>query len=190
MKIDLLFSFFSFIINAERQVTAVHKTSAKEIALGGVFAALAVVIMCLGGLIPIATFVCPMLCMVILQLIRKLCGNRIAWAWYAAVAILSVLLGPDKEAAAVFVFLGYYPIIKPKMDRLKPSWIWKGIYFNGVILLLYRLLIYLFGMDQVAAEYRELGTVLTAVLLLLGNLCFFLFDRVLTRFGSRRKRRG
>jgi hypothetical protein len=167
-----------------------HKTNAKQIAMGGVFAALAIVIMCLGGLIPIATFVCPMICMLILHLIRKLCGNRIAWAWYGVVALLSVLLGPDKEAAAVFVFLGYYPIIKPKIDRIKPGWLWKGIYFNAVILLLYQLLIYLFGMDQIAAEYRELGKVLTVVVLLIGNLCFFLLDRVLTQFGRRRKRRG
>ena len=167
-----------------------HKTNAKQIAMGGVFAALAIVIMCLGGLIPIATFVCPMICMLILHLIRKLCGNRIAWAWYGVVAILSVLLGPDKEAAAVFVFVGYYPIIKPKIDRIKPGWLWKGIYFNAVILLLYQLLIYLFGMDQIAAEYRELGKVLTVVVLLIGNLCFFLLDRVLTQFGRRRKHRG
>ena len=167
-----------------------HTTNAKQIAMGGIFAALAIVIMCLGGLIPIATFVCPMICMLILHLIRKLCGNRIAWAWYGVVAILSVLLGPDKEAAAVFVFLGYYPIVKPKIDRIKPSWFWKAIYFNAVILLLYQLLIYLFGMDQIAAEYRELGKVLTVVVLLIGNLCFFLLDRVLTQFGRRRKRRG
>jgi hypothetical protein len=167
-----------------------HKVNAKQIAMGGVFAALAIVIMCLGGLIPIATFVCPMICMLILHLIRKLCGNRIAWAWYGVVAILSVLLGPDKEAAAVFVFLGYYPIIKPKIDRIKPGWLWKGIYFNAVILLLYQLLIYLFGMDQIAAEYRKLGKVLTVVVLLIGNLCFFLLDRVLTQFGRRRKHRG
>jgi len=32
--------------------------------------------------------------------------------------------------------------------------------------------------------------VLTVVVLLIGNLCFFLLDRVLTQFGRRRKRRG
>mgnify|MGYP003308319277 CR=1 FL=1 len=166
------------------------RTNSKNMAMGGVFAALAVVIMCLGGLIPIATFVCPMICMVMLQLICRLCGNRIGWAWYGCIALLSVLLGPDKEAAAVFVFLGYYPIIKPKMDRLKPSWLWKGVYFNAAILLLYLLLIHLFGMDKIAEEYAQLGTVLTIVLLLAGNLCFFLLDRVLSRFGRRRKCRG
>lgn len=167
-----------------------RRNSAKEIALGGVFAALAVVIMCLGGLIPVATFVCPMISMVMLQLICRLCGDRIGWAWYGCVAILSALLGPDKEAAAVFVFLGYYPIMKPKMDRLRPSWLWKGVYFNAVILLMYQVLIYLFGMHELAGEYAQLGVILTIVLLLAGNLCFFLLDMVLFRFGRRRKNRG
>ena len=169
---------------------AKRQNMASPIALGGIMAALAVVVMCMGGLIPVATFICPMMCILLLTVVRDQCGNRIAWAWYGVVAILSVLLGPDKEAAAVFVFLGYYPIIKPKIDRIKPGWLWKGIYFNAVILLLYQLLIYLFGMDQIAAEYRELGKVLTVVVLLIGNLCFFLLDRVLTQFGRRRKHRG
>ena len=41
-----------------------------------------------------------------------------AWAWYGAVSILSLLLGPDKEAAAIFLALGYYPILKRHIDRL------------------------------------------------------------------------
>ena len=49
-------------------------------------AALAVVIMNLGGLIPIATFVCPMLCMVLLKVVLRMTTARIAWAWYGAVS--------------------------------------------------------------------------------------------------------
>ena len=59
---------------------------------------------------------CPMLCAMLLAVVLRLTGRRIAWAWYAAVAVLSLLLGPDKEAAAVFLFLGYSPIIKPWID--------------------------------------------------------------------------
>ena len=40
-----------------------RRSPAFAVALGGMLAALAVVIMCLGGLIPVATFVCPMLCL-------------------------------------------------------------------------------------------------------------------------------
>ena len=113
------------------------KTPAYSMALGGVLAALAVVIMCMGTIIPVATYVCPMLCAVVLQMVLKTCGTRIAWAWYGAVAILSALLAPDKEAAAVFLFLGYYPIVKPRLDRAKLRWLWKGLLFNGSVVVMY-----------------------------------------------------
>ena len=157
-----------------------NRTPAASVALGGVLAALAVVIMAMGTLIPIATYVCPMLCALLLQVILKRCGSRIAWAWYGAVAILSLLLAPDKEAAAVFLGIGYYPILKPKLDRRKGKWLWKGLLFNGAILLTYRLLLALLGMDRVMAEFRELGVAMTAVMLVLGNVTFFLLDRLLS----------
>lgn len=164
-----------------------RRNAAKEIALGGMLAALAIVIMCLGGMIPSATFVCPMMCCLILQLVRKICGDRIAWAWYGTVAILGLLMGPDKEAAAVFAFLGYYPIIKPKFDRSRFKWLWKLLYFNIVILAMYWLLIHLFGMAQLAGEWEELGLVMTAVMLVLGNVTFILLDKVLGRRIRRRR---
>ena len=155
-------------------------------ALGGILAALAVVIMSLGTLIPVATYVCPMLCALLLQLIRKTCGRRIAWAWYGAVAILSVLTAPDKEAAAVFLALGYYPILKPKFDGKRGKWLWKLLFFNAVILVTYWLLMHLLGFDRMAAEFSEMGRALTLVMLLLGNITFFLLDKLL----EKRFRRG
>ncbi len=163
------------------------KIEAKQMALGGMMAALAVVIMCLGGLIPLATFVCPMLCMLLLRLVARLCGSRIGWAWYGAVAILSLLMGPDKEASAVFVFLGYYPLVKPLLEKLPLPWLWKGIFFNAVVLLMYTVLLHLFGMADLAAEFEEMGTVLLVITLILGNVTFFLLDKILGRPFRRRK---
>ena len=81
-----------------------NKNIAKMTALGGMMAAFAVVIMGLGGMIPLSTFICPMLCILLLQFVLECCGSRIGWAWYGAVAFLSLIFGPDKEAVAVFVF--------------------------------------------------------------------------------------
>lgn len=159
-----------------------RSSGARQIAFGGMMAALAVVIMSFGGLIPVATFVCPMLCMLLLAFVLKMCGGRIGWAWYGTVALLGLLLGPDKEAAAVFLFLGYYPIVKGSLDGRKGGWLLKLLLFNGAVLVMYWVLIHLFGMAQVAAEYEALGTALTAVMLILGNVTFFLLDKVLTRF--------
>ena len=157
-----------------------RRNQAAPVALGGIFASLAVVIMCLGGMIPAATCVCPMLCMILLSMVMKKCSSRICWAWYGAVSILSILLSADKEAAAVFVFLGYYPILKPKMDGLPLKWLWKLILFNVAILLLYTLLIHVFGVAQVIEDFEELGTVMTVVTLILGNVTFFMLDKLLS----------
>ena len=163
--------------------------SAKYMALGGVMAALALVVMCLGGMIPLATYVCPMFCAVLLMVVLKLTNARIAWAWYGAVSILAMLLGPDKEAAAVFVFLGYYPILKPWLDQRKLAILWKLVLFNAAIFAMYSVLIYVFGLADLAAEFKELGMVLTIVTLVLGNITLFMMDILLTLL-QKRKFRG
>lgn len=155
-------------------------------ALGGVLAALAVVIMSMGTLIPVATYACPMLCALLVQVVLKTCGTRAAWAWYGAVALLSMLLAPDKEAAFVFLFLGYYPILKPKLDRSRGKWLWKLLLFNGAVLLMYWLLMAVLGLSQVISDFSEMGFAMTVLLLILGNVTFFLLDRLL---GMRPKRR-
>lgn len=155
-------------------------------ALGGVMAALALVVMCLGGMIPLATYVCPMFCAVLLMVVLRLTGSRIAWAWYGAVSILSMLLGPDKEAAAVFVFLGYYPILKPWLDRRKLSILWKLMLFNVAIFAMYSVLIYVFGLADIASEFEELGMVMTIVTLILGNATLFMMDVLLTQLQKRK----
>lgn len=157
------------------------RTPASNIALGGVLAALAVIIMSMGTLIPVATYVCPMFCALVLQIVLKICGSRIAWAWYGAVTLLSLLMAPDKEAAAVFLALGYYPIVKPKLDRKKGKWLWKGLLFNAVILVTYWVLMHIFGFDQLASEFSEMGTVMVVLMLLLGNVTFFLLDKLLEK---------
>lgn len=157
------------------------RTPAGAVALGGVLAALAVILMAMGTLIPVATYVCPVLCACLLQVVLMTCGKRMAWAWFACVGVLSLLLAPDKEAAGVFVFLGYYPIIKPWMDRKRLPWLWKGLLFNGMTGLLYWLLIALLGMDALGEEFAAMGTVLLVLCLILGNVTFFLLDVLLGR---------
>ena len=157
--------------------------------MGGVFAALAVVIMNLGGLIPMATYVCPAICMVILSFVHMACGSRIAWTWYAAVSILSLLMSPDKEAAAVFAFLGYYPILKPKIEKMKGRWLWKLAVFNISMVVLYSILIRIMGITEITGESEELAGIMLIVLLVLGNVTFLALDRLLTILQIRLRRK-
>jgi hypothetical protein len=155
------------------------------VAVGGVLAAAAMVIMCLGGLVPIATYICPMLCALLLFAVFARCGERIAWAWYGAVALLALLMGPDKEASAVFLCLGYYPILKPNVDRMVFPWLWKLLLFNGAICLLYLILLRLLGIDAAAQELQAVGIIWLAVMLILGNVTFILLDRFLSIMGNK-----
>lgn len=157
-------------------------SDAQKIALGGVFGALATVIMCVGGLIPVATYVCPALCIFLCSIICKLCGKRIAWAWYGVVSLLSMLLGPDKEASLIFLFLGYYPILKAWFDNRKIAFFLKLVYFNVVILCVYCILSFIIGVNAFSEEYAEVGIAGIVVLSLLGNITFFLLDKLLCSF--------
>lgn len=151
----------------------------KSIAVGGVFAALAIVIMCLGGLIPIATYACPMLCTMTQFLVLRICGKRISCAWFAVVVILSLLFSPDKEAAFMFLAIGYYPLIKHPIEHTGMPLLLKLIFFNCSIFLIYSTMIFLLGMQEIASENMELGFIGLAVLLLLGNVTFLLLDKLL-----------
>ena len=163
----------------------------KRIALCGVLAALAVTVMVLGTIVPVGTFCCPAVAGLLLIPVLDLCGVRLALGWYAAVSLLSLLLAPDREAALLFLFLGYYPVMQPYFARipvraLRPCA--KLLLFNAAVLLLYGLVCGLLGIPAAS----DGSAVLLAVMLLLGNVTFFLYDIViarLTRLWKRRKKR-
>lgn len=163
-----------------------RNSKVKAIALGGLLAALAVVIMCLGTFIPVATYVCPMLCCIVQFLVLKYCGKRIAWTWYAAVCILCLLLAPDKEAAMVLLAIGVYPLIKSSFEKFKIHIFLKLLYFNSAIFVCYGVMVWVMGMQHLLEENMEFGIWGLAVLLFLGNVTFFLLDRVLTMIAKKK----
>ena len=165
-----------------------RNNNTKALALSGMLAAVALVIMCLGGIIPLATYILPMLCTVTACLVMHFCGLRLAWVWYVAVAFLSLLLCPDKEAAGVFLLLGYYPMVKPALERSRLRIIWKILLFNGAVALLYGFLLKLMGVEDLGDE--TLGIIGVVIMLMLGNLTFFLLDRVLSMIAGKLRRRG
>ena len=156
---------------------------ARPVALGGVLAALAVAVLMLGGIIPVGTYAAPMLAALPLIVLMQELPGEMCLGWYAAVSLLAVLLCPDKETALVFVFLGWYPLLRPKLEKLHAALriALKLLIFNLAVAALYGLLIFVFQLEAVVREARETGLLLLAVMLLLGNLCFLLFDVVLKR---------
>ena len=78
-------------------------TTAKELALGGMFTALGVVLLCLGGVVPLALYACPILASAVLLPVRERCRKQVAWSCYAAIA----LLGPKLLLAVFAVGVDY-----------------------------------------------------------------------------------
>lgn len=160
-----------------------NRMQAKHIALGGVLAALAVVILLLGGIIPVGTYIAPMVAALPLVILLAELPRSLCLGWYCIVALLGVLLCPDKETAFVFVFLGWFPLAKPRLDRLPkvPGLLCKLLLFNLSVAGLYALLILVFHLEALVREAQETGMILLIAILLLGNLSFILFDLVLGR---------
>ena len=145
-------------------------------ALGGMLTATAVVIMCLGSLIPVNTYVCPVLCILITRVVLERCGRRIGWCYYIATAVLSLMLAPDREAALVYAFLGYYPMIRPFFEKLGVfAWYAKLLLFTLAGGASYGMLLVVMGAGAAMSE----GWVLTLVTVLLWDALFLLTDRLL-----------
>lgn len=154
----------------------------RKMALTGMLCALAVVIMMLGGVIPLATFCCPALAGLMLIPVFVECGEKLSWCAYAAIAALSLILCPDKEAALLLAFIGYYPILRWRLDQLRSSLlrvVAKLGVFNLAVIAMYALSILVLQMDQILREYQEMGLALTVACLLVGNVTLLLYDRLI-----------
>lgn len=158
------------------------KNKTHQLALCGVMCALALVIMLLGGVISIATFCCPALAGLVLIPLVVDCGKRMALGAWVAISLLSLMLCPNKEAALLFTFLGYYPVVKWRLDGIKSKWKRRGLkalILNASIAVMYGLAFYVLRIDQIMTDYQDVTRVSLIALVVLGNFTLYLYDRLL-----------
>ncbi len=155
-------------------------------------AAIGTVVLLLGSLFQIidlsmaalASFVC------IIAVIEL--GTGYAWIIYAVVGVLSVILRPSSFAPWVYVaFLGYYPIIKEKFEKLGKviSWILKIATFNVafsaciaiVYLVMFRYIGNVFEFFNLMLGFPGAGKLVATGLYLFVNFVFIIYDVALTR---------
>ena len=153
-----------------------------KMAFCGMLVALSVALMLGSGLIPIATYCAPMFCALLLLPIMMEYGKKAAWTAFSAVALISLILGIDKEAAFFYLFIGYYPLLKWEIERIKgkaKKLLVKLTVFNLSISLMYLFLGFVLGMHAVIAEFGEMNTWMLFMFLLMFNLCLLLYDRLI-----------
>ena len=149
----------------------------------GMAAALSVALMLLGAVVPVLMFIAPAVASLLIATVCVECGRTMALTAYGAVSLLSLLFVPDKEIALIFtVLLGYYPLVKPRFDRIRPralQLVCKLLLCNAAVLAMYGLLLMLVPAGSVSQELRTTALAMSLLTLGMGNVAFVLYDRAL-----------
>lgn len=161
-----------------------HEAS-KKTALCGILVGLSAAAMFAGGIIPLATFATPALAGIFLLPLGYEYGPRTALLAFFGVGLLSFLIVPDPEVSLIFLFfLGWYPVVKPSLDKLRPrviQWLVKAALFNLCIFLMYGLILLVFPLSAVVAEFADYTRIFVIGLVLLANVAFIVYDLALVR---------
>lgn len=161
-----------------------RRNDTKRLALCGVLAALSVALLFFGGVLPFASIACPVLASLVLIPVYAETGKKWSLIWFFAVAALAALIAPDKESAVLFAFFGYYPMLRKLLNRLRPKavqWIVKLAYCTAAVLAAYALMLFVFRLEALRAEFAQYETYLLALLLVMANVTFAIYDVLIDR---------
>lgn len=158
------------------------KTSYK-VSIGGVVGALSVVLMLLTSLVPFGTYAFPAFAGMLLVCVVIELGYSWAFIVYTVVSALSFVFLTDKEAALYYViFLGFYPILKGLIERLRfivLQYILKFSVFNVCMVIAFYISITLLSIPK--ESFNLFGVYLPWVFLLLGNTVFLVYDYCISK---------
>lgn len=155
----------------------------RPIAFCAMMAALGVAIMLSGGLVPVFTYCSPLISSLLLIPVLFEYGTGKAWMVWFVTSVLSLLIGADKEAAFFYIFLGWYPAVKPYADRISGKalrMLIKILLFSTSISAMYALTCFVFRIGEIldsfsASKWINAGFLAALVLVML------LYDTVLVR---------
>lgn len=154
----------------------------KKTAVCGMVTALSVVLMATTTVLPVLMYVLPIITGMLVFITSRVSGIKYALGVYFATSFLCLVLITDKEAALTYaLFFGYYTLVKYAMEKLPKllSWAVKLLLFNGAAVLIGVLSVYIFGVS--GEEFSEFGKFTVPILLGLANVCFVLYDYMITK---------
>ena len=147
-------------------------------ALCGVMSALSIVILLLGSWLGIGMYASPLLAGLCLLLMRREAGTRGQLMVWLSVSLLSfMLIGDPEQNLMYFCLFGLYPIVYPLFQRLKKGFRLpcKLLFMNAVTLAAELLVVCVLAPETMDAW-------MWIMLLVLGNVVFILYDRLLPVF--------
>lgn len=146
-----------------------------QVALGGLTAAICLLLMFMTGLVPLSSYFLPSLAGLVLIGVNRESGVKTALLVYGVSSLLGLMIVPDREAILLFIFLlGYYPLLRPYLQRLPRflSFFCKLLLLNAVVLLMYLILKYIFLIPDMKPVF-QIGALF---FLLLVNVTFVMYD--------------
>ncbi len=162
-----------------------RRKKSSRIAFCGISGGVILLLMLLGNIIPIATYTVPCLASILMMIVLEECGDTSAWTLYGAVSLLSMIVITDKELTLFYVLImGFYPMLKKHIKKLRSSvfrLLIKLVAFNSALAVIYVILLVIFPIADTAAEFAALGRAMNIVLILLGNLVFFMLDAAMSK---------
>lgn len=154
------------------------REQSRRMAVCSVAAALGVVVLLLGAVLELGIYVCPMVVGLCLIPIGRRFGVKYQLLLWIVISFLSFLLVPNPEENLVFAGLfGWYPALQPRMQKLPKILraLLKLLLFNAVVVALEALVLYVLVPEAI-------DSAMLVLLLLLGNVMFVMYDRVIGRF--------
>lgn len=155
-----------------------------QVALGGLAAALSLLLMFLTGMIPFGDYALPAFAGVVLLANVVENGRKTALMVYVAVSLLALFVVPSKEAALLFVFFfGYYPILQTLLDKISVKILrmaLKLVIFNTAVIAAYWIIINLMGVADILDEFGPFGQYSALALLVFGNIFFVVYDNMVS----------
>lgn len=112
---------------------------------------------------------------------------NLKWAFlsYLSSAVLVFLFAEPESRLLYIFFLGYYPILKAIIEKIKKpviEWILKVLSFNLAVLVVYMIFAKPMGIDF--SDFDTFGKYGALIVLSLGNLAFVLYDIAVSRMAT------
>lgn len=168
-----------------RVLDADNMKNTKKTTLCGMVAALSIVIM-LTSYFPYLTYAIPALAGLFMMVPLIECGAFWALGTYIASSAIIFITGETEAKLLYVMFLGYYPILKSLIEKIKKQfieWVLKLVCFNIAATAFYYISSALFAVSF--DDFGEWGKYGALIFLALCNVVFVIYDIGVSRIASR-----
>lgn len=164
----------------------------KKIATASIFTALCVLFLFIGSIFQTLDLSAAALGSLIILFCMIELDNKMAIGVYLSSSVISLLIVPYKNAVVYFIlFFGFYPILKSKLNQIRPFWLsYLARFlclntFLGIIFCLFMLLLKQFiNVSEFLNSDGTINSISALIIFVLANITFFVYDIALERVAN------